>query len=325
MEVLKQVEELLAIRGLVVSKTKTKFIDLWTFPKVNKGLDIYNSPPVKTNFVGHEFLIFQNYNVKRLKFPWILKATYRPSIKNFIGHKESINELLYDWNYNLPIFIAKANPIITGWCNYFRYANSSESFDLMSKWLYFRVNNWLIKKKQWTVTKIIEHKNKHLFHPNNPCRNAGGWYWYLRPARKGKTSIVVFLKHHRNDYKIIYLSGGKKHAPLPALSFFNLYDRDKIRKVSYSLSPGKRTDVLKRAQGLCKMCGRELDLVEDNWQIHHIHPIQFGGPDVPRNLAPLCQYPCHRSVTSAVKGLPQTSKLVVSLINSGILYIPNFS
>ena len=242
-----------------------------------------------------------------------------------------------------PTFISKANPVITGWCNYFRFANSSDTFDIMSKWLYFRVNNWLIRKRQWTVPRIIslskqslerlkcgpcphlEHKKRQESHLNNPCRNAGGWYWYNRSAKKGKTSVVVFLKHHRNDFKIIYLSGGKKPAPKPNLSYFNLEDRNEINPqgISYSLSPGKRTDVLVRAKGICGMCGRELDLVGDNWQIHHIHPIQFGGPDIPRNLMPLCQYPCHKDVTSAVKGLPQTKTWVYQLINRGLLNIPN--
>lgn len=74
-----------------------------------------------------------------------------------------------DKKNDLSTFIRRINPIITGFCNYFRFSNAADTFgdlSLICKGLYFFVNNWLIRltyKEGWTQKqKIVVFKSTSL-------------------------------------------------------------------------------------------------------------------------------------------------------------------
>lgn len=127
--------------------------------------------------------------------------------------------------------------------------------------------------------------------------------WFIKARGNILKNKIVFLKHHRADYHIIYLKGNNK--PKPKLSYFNLEERAIIKLISYHLSPGKRCEILKRSKGSCRCCNCDLDLM-DRWEVHHILPIVFGGDDSLKNLSAIC-IDCHKAISAATKGLPHTN------------------
>jgi RNA-directed DNA polymerase len=126
-----RVKKVLAERGVQVNDAKTSVINL----------DL--SKPVKFTFCGYEFLVLRHRN-KRGKETHLVHA--RPDPKNIRKHKQTLKNLMHS-SYTLSSFIRRANPVITGYCNFYRFGNSSKNFTDLSRWLYFRVNNWLIRRK----------------------------------------------------------------------------------------------------------------------------------------------------------------------------------
>lgn len=111
---------------------------------------------------------------------------HRPLWKKIAYHKYSIVQNQKHLSTSLGRYIANSNPIISGWCNYYRFSNASDTFDKVSRWLYFRTSKWLLRKG-WSVAKIEKHLHAQEGHQNNPCRFAGGWFWYLGSLKLEET------------------------------------------------------------------------------------------------------------------------------------------
>lgn len=47
-----------------------------------------------------------------------------------------------------------------------------------------------------------------------------------------------------------------------------------------------------RAQNVCGLCSRKLDVDHVPYEFHHILPKKFGGTNKVNNLVPLCKSPC---------------------------------
>lgn len=57
----------------------------------------------------------------------------------------------------------------------------------------------------------------------------------------------------------------------------------------------ERKVILARTSGKCISCGAPLEDQLEGWDIHHLVPRAYGGPDAAWNLVPICR-PCHRRV-----------------------------
>jgi RNA-directed DNA polymerase len=49
-------------------------------------------------------------------------------------------------NQALADLLARLNPVLRGWANYFRHGVSSRTFDYLNSWSWWRVVNWLRHK-----------------------------------------------------------------------------------------------------------------------------------------------------------------------------------
>jgi RNA-directed DNA polymerase len=49
-------------------------------------------------------------------------------------------------NQTLANLLARLNPVLRGWANYFRHGVSSRTFDYLNSWSWWRVVNWLRHK-----------------------------------------------------------------------------------------------------------------------------------------------------------------------------------
>ncbi len=139
---------------------------------------------------------------------------------------------------SLAGFIAKANPIITGYCNYFRFGNSSRNFTDLSRWLYHAICNWLYKRKGWKVSAIKKHLTSYLEHENLPT--PGGWFWYYGKWKNRRNDKrIIFLKRHASNFNIIY----PKPRPQPGLSYYDLEDKAKLISMMLALSPARKKEI----------------------------------------------------------------------------------
>jgi len=299
-DILKGIESHLDKVGLNISKSKTKITPLHNLNK-----------PTKFNFCGHEFLVLSYFDPKTQKVNQ--KCLTRPRPENLKRHKAKLYSLL-NKQTSLPSFIARANPIITGFCNFYRFSNSSDTFGVLSIWLYHAVNNWLRRRKGWSIERISNHISEHK--DNEACPTPGGWFWYLG-LWKNRTydSRVIFLKRH-SSYTIIY----PRPSPQAGLDFFNIEDREKLISINIQLSPGRKRTVLLKYKGLCGLCSASM--LDKEFELHHILPLKYGGKDENKNLIPLCKYPCHLSISKVVAGLPMSLNKCKPFVEQGVLNLP---
>ncbi len=171
--------------------------------------------------------------------------------------------------------IAKLNPIIRGWCNYYRTVVSKEIFTDMDEYLW----------------KILWHRATRR-HPNKTGKWIARKYWAMTGERrwrfssKSKEGNEIELNRHC-ETKII------RHVKVKGTaSPFN-------REIVYwSQRLGKSPDVsrrisklIKKQKGKCLHCGLKFKH-GDRWEVDHIKPVSKGGKDWYENLQLLHDY-CH--------------------------------
>jgi RNA-directed DNA polymerase len=294
--ILSQIKERLALRGLKASETKTK-------------IHILGNKPTTFNFGG--FRLFITTRINPATNRQVQKCLLYIKTDNIQKHKDRLREISKYSQVGLPRFISTANPIITGFCNYYRYGNCSQIFGSLSRWLYWHVRHFLLNRKGWKLKKLYAHLTQHKEDTN--CPTPAGWFWKIGEWRSKVGASVIFLRRHAN-VKIIYVDTHKKFG---SYNYYDPKDREEIIKGLLMYSHGRMKIVLKKYNGLCAYCGTSL--TERPYELHHILPIQFKGPNTIKNLVPLCKYPCHYSITSLVKGLPDTKDKLLPYIEKGVL------
>jgi RNA-directed DNA polymerase len=230
---------------------------------------------------GCEFLGFQirrlkvgQYDVNKLRTG--TKTIIQPSMESMKSHLQEIKQILKYTNQG-KVVIAKLNPIIRGWCNYFKTGTSTVAFVRMRKLLYQNLYNWARRK-----------------HPTR-----GKKYLYEKYFQKVKNQIVFG--------QLIEKNGKKEFISIP---YHNSYPIKRHVKVAGSRSPydgqvtywsrrlsqnhGANKRVAKlftRQEGRCKYCGSGFGF-EDIMEVDHIVPISEGGKDILSNLQLLHGH-CH--------------------------------
>jgi len=191
------------------------------------------------------------------------KTLIKPSQKAIEKHKEKLRSVVKS-HRALPqvALIAKLNPIIRGWCNYYRTAVSKEVFGEMDEYL-------------WELTwKWAERR-----HPRKTNRWVAKKYWKPEKDRqwnfKGKLrdGTEVWLTRHAETEIIRHVKVKGKASPMDG----NLvYWSKRLRK-----SPDVSTRViklLKKQGGKCERCGLTFR-DGDKWEVDHVLPTSLGGKD----------------------------------------------
>merc|ERR1711975_81777 len=86
------------------------------------------------------------------------KTIIKPSKKKMLAHHEAIKKVI-NANKNAPqaALIAKLNPIIRGWCNYYRTVCSKETFDTEDHILWNMLRAWTVSRKKKKTPLIEAH------------------------------------------------------------------------------------------------------------------------------------------------------------------------
>ncbi|MGD1699252.1 group II intron reverse transcriptase/maturase [Dapis sp. BLCC M229] len=224
------------------------------------------------NKPGFDFLGFniRQYKVKSTKLGF--KTLIKPSPKSIKTHYRKLADICASHKTaSTKVLIAKVNPVIKGWANYFSTVVSKEVFQEMDNLLWKRLWRWASRRHPNKSAKWVKKK----YFPNiNVTRN-----WVLNDGEYilNLHSDVPIIRH-------IKVKGNKS----PYDGEWT-YWSSKIGKY-----PGVRKEVttlLKRQKGKCASCGLNfspMDLIE----VDHIVPRTEGGNNTYKNKQVLHRH-CH--------------------------------
>jgi len=263
-EIIPSVKKFLLVRGLLISESKSKIVDLKTDSFIFLGWEISMKKRIFTQSIS--------------KNPSIL--IIKPSKKAVLSLKIKIKNEFHSTNKPFIAIISKLNSLIRGWVNYYSISShSSKSFRVLHNYIYLTWWIWAQKRhpkrpKKWLVKKyvFVSNKRKWQFGVSKLTHNTiiDPTTCKIRKLRPLKLEINPYLD---KDY---YLNN-------PRIFIFNQY--------KYS--------VFKRHNFRCFVC-KELLLPDEQVDLHHLKPRSEGGTYSPSNIVPVHKT-CHDTITYARK------------------------
>lgn len=124
-----------------------------------RGLELSEEKTVITNISdGFDFL---GFNIKLYNDIVLVKPAGKrvKRIRDKIGEIISTNQAA-----SAEKVIEALNPVIRGWCNYYRFVNSTDTFDNLSHWIWGRLWQWTERRhhdkgKQWRKNRYFTRLN----------------------------------------------------------------------------------------------------------------------------------------------------------------------
>jgi RNA-directed DNA polymerase len=204
---------------------------------------------------------------KKLGFKTLIKLNDE-AIKR---HSDELAQITRKYN-SAPQYalISKLNPIIRGWCNYYKTVCSKETFTKIGRLVYLRLMRWASRRHP--------NKNKHWI-VNKYWKTIGGDNWVF-----GEREGATLIKHQSTAIT----------RPTKVIGELSPYDGNTLywakRKGSHPELKDSIARLLKKQKGKCNWCNltfQDGDLIETD----HIIPKAIGG-NVKDNLQLLHRH-CH--------------------------------
>ena len=288
---LSSLRNFLIIRGLEINTDKTKVYDL-----------DYES----FEFLGYEFgKHFKNNRKEKsltIKIPKSKIRKLKTNLRAIFKSKPHTRKSLLNC-------IIKSNPIIRGWSNYYINAHNCHFvFNKLEFWLWhlYYYKLFRVYKSQYPKAGGIEinskiRRNKDFFDPDTqwPRMEINGKVFTLFKPTYNKYIPSQFTHKFSNPYVLEDLKG--------------------IAKINLQMRSSWHRIILKKNDYLCRVCYKNLFSEHLRYELHHVLPLKYGGPDRPNNIIPLCPS-CHKDITSAVARKDKTA--CTMYINSNTLDIP---
>src|SRR6266567_1648300 len=260
-----QVQEILVEwlkeRGLTLSEEKTRIVHL------TEGFD------------------FLGFNIRHYPAPQTSRTGWKLLIKPRKEAVQDVQRKLKDqWGKaqgtNVQAVLAKLNPIIRGWANYFRTAVAKEIFSSLDRWMFYKADRYTRrmhpkKPKDWRHRKYWGRFQLDRLDP-----------WVFGDKQTGghllKFSWFPIERH--------VLVKGKASPDDPRLKdYWMKRQAAKARDLTFS-----KQKLAKRQQGRCPECGESL-FNEEELQVHHLLARSQGGKSSYSNLA-LVHLLCHQHI-----------------------------
>jgi RNA-directed DNA polymerase len=260
-QVVELLEEWLAIRGLSLSREKTRIVHL-TEGFDFLGFTIRHYPAPKTTRSGYKLLI-------------------TPSKASVQAIRTTLCEVWRELRgQNVDAVVQRLNPIIRGQALYYRVGASSKTFGALDQWMFHRQVRWV----------------KYSF-PHTSWAWKRQTFWGRRKATSRDS--WVFGSNQSGRYMLKYawipiqrhvLVRGTASPDDPTLQ---AYWQKRARLGAKTLSPA-RARLSARQQHTCPVCGDSLFNSEE-LHVHHLIPRSHGGTDRYTNLV-LTHLYCHQQV-----------------------------
>lgn len=266
-EVKPLVTAFLAERGLELSPTKT------TITHVTDGFD----------FLGQTVRKFSGIT---------LVSPAKAKVKTFL---RSIRTLIKTHpQARAGDLIWLLNPILRGWANFHRHANSKETFNAIDAALHHALWRWARRRHHTKSCRWIRQKYFQEFQGNQ---------WTFTGERNEKP-IHLFrlaklpIRPHRK------IKGDAN----PFDPAWEEYFEERISREMYETLEGRRQvwRLWEEQAGRCPVCDQRITK-KTRWHVHHIIWRSRGGPDTHENrvlLHPACHRQVHSQKRSVVKPRP---------------------
>ena len=215
-------------------------------------------------------------NGKLLGFKTIITPSKQSQKKHYSQMAELIDK---HKGTTQAALISHLNPVIRGWCNYFKTVVSQGVFQRLDHLIYNKL-------KKWGKHRHSNKGNKWI--ANKYWQTIGGDHWIFATKQEGKTSSRL-QKH--SEVKI------QRHVKVK--SDASPYDGNlvywSIRMGKHPEMPKRTASLLKKQKGRCPHCGlfiKNGDVIE----LDHITPKFYGGRDEYKNWQLLHKH-CHNEKT----------------------------
>jgi len=178
-----------ARKGIELVKQKLAELDLELNETKSKLVD------TRSGKRGFDFLGFYHRRVKSPKYNKYFLQKW-PSTKSVKAIKSNVKQLIGSrWilNWNIDDVVARVNPALHGWMNYFRFGNSSKRFRQMDSYIHERMALWWSKKhrksgRRWKVDFTWEtHANCGI---QILSGNVEYWFYYRMRKNEGHRKAV---------------------------------------------------------------------------------------------------------------------------------------
>lgn len=252
------------------------------------------------DFLGWNFRLFTNLKGKgKKKNKWMRAkgkqvALVKPSHKSIMSIKYKMKEL---WRRYIGkeawILISKLNPILRGWAEYHKYANSNKTFRSIDNFSYLQEVRYIKRKHgrkswKWLKNRYFTVVNaRHTRKTGIVKETKRSWTF-----KDGDFSLIQLRTFQLMNYSSIAY-GRNPYNPADKEYFLN-------RKLRATLAKNSLKEKLfQRQGGFCPVCTGHL--VASDWaeplHVHHLVTRKHGGSDHMSNLMLLheeCHYTTHR-------------------------------
>ncbi|MGK7881655.1 MAG: group II intron reverse transcriptase/maturase [Crocosphaera sp.] len=200
------------------------------------------------------------------------KTLIKPSKNKIQAHHEAIKEIIKS-HRTAPqeALISRLNPIIRGWCNYYRTVASKEIFSSEDSIVWRMLRAWTVSRKK-KRTPLIKALRKYFSHGKH-----GKWTF--------QTKEMSLYNHSETEIKRHQLVKPK------ASPYDGNWTYWSKRRGTYTGTPTSVAKLLKKQKGICPVC-RQHFTPEDLIEVDHIIPKSKGGKDTYNNLQALHRH-CH--------------------------------
>ena len=203
------------------------------------------------------------------------KTIIKPSTEAFQKHYDKIAKIIKNHNTaTQQSLIAKLNPIITGWTNYYKAVSSKETFSKMAHLMYKRLRRWADRRHPKKGKKWVTTKYWHTVEGDN---------WVFKCITKN--GEYVLKKHPQVEIEY--------HTKVKGID--SPYNGD---SKYWATRMGKHPEVkstvarlLKKQKGKCNQCNLTFQ-PEDIIETDHTVPQKAGGHKYKDNLQLLHKH-CH--------------------------------
>ncbi|NQZ64755.1 group II intron reverse transcriptase/maturase, partial [Crocosphaera sp.] len=200
------------------------------------------------------------------------KTLIKPSKKKILAHHEAI-KVAIKANKKAPQaeLIVRLNPIIRGWCNYYRTVASKEVFSSEDNILWNTLRAWTVSRKK-KKTPLYDALKKYFSYGKY-----GKWTF--------QTKGTILHYHAGTEIKRHQLV---KPEASPYDGNWTYWSK---RRGTYTGTPTRVSKLLKKQKGICPQCKQHFT-PEDLIEVDHIIPKSKDGKDTNNNLQALHRH-CH--------------------------------
>jgi RNA-directed DNA polymerase len=249
-----------------------------------RGLELSHEKTQITHVeAGFDFL---GQNVRRYRCGKVLTKPSKRSVKTFLTKiRETIDG---SSSQTAGEMIQRLNQQIKGWTMYHRYAASKRTFTYVDDRIFQMLWRWCRrrhpkKSRKWIKKQYFQQDGHRHWIFTGMLYDQKGQGWPIQLMAAAHVKIIRYVKI--------------RSAVNPYDPKWELYLEARWGwQLTQTLAGRSRIEFLgKEQEGRCRVCGRPLQIAEDDCQIHHRIWRSRGGPDTADNLE-LLHANCHRQI-----------------------------